>query len=88
MGEYPGIEKKQVVGVEWAGFYFATYLDFIESEINWMWETYKHPKAVNNPLYLWAPDIEAIEIPYKNDTALKEAVHFIKLKRNQVTINA
>ncbi|MRG29086.1 hypothetical protein [Laceyella tengchongensis] len=87
LGEYPEIEGKQAVGVEWAGFYFTTYLDFIESEIQWLWETYQHPKAVNNPLCLWSKDVDAIEILYGDCGAINEAVRFIKEKRNLVPIN-
>lgn len=87
LGEYPKeIEGKQVVGVEWAGFYFATYLDFIDSEIKWMWEKYRHPKTVNESLYLWAPDIDAVEIYYEDYAALNETVQSIKIKRNLVHI--
>lgn len=87
LGEYPEIERKQAVGVEWAGFFFTTYLDFIENEIKWLWETYQHPKAVNNLLCLWSKDIDAMEIKYGDYVALDKAVRFIKEKRNLVPIN-
>lgn len=88
LGEYPEeIEGKQAVGVDWAGFFFTTYLDFIESEIKWIWDTYQHPKTVNEPLCLWAKDIEAIKVAYGDYDAVNQVVHLIKVKRNLIPVN-
>lgn len=87
LGEYPEIEGKPAVGVEWAGFYFTTDLDFIESEIKWLWETYQHPKAISESLFLWSRDIDAFKVAYGDYDAVNQSVQFIKTKRNLVPIN-
>lgn len=63
-GQWPEEEEKKTVGAVWAGFYFSCLLDIADHEIQWLWDTYQHPKADGHPVYFWTPETSYIEIPY------------------------
>src|SRR5690606_39618135 len=51
------------LGMMWVGFSFSTHIDYVEHEARWLWDTYKHPKAIENPLYLWTKETSYLEVP-------------------------
>jgi len=75
------------IGMEWAGICFATHIDYVEHEARWLWDTYKHPKAIENPLYLWTKETSYLEVPYGDFGQLKEASEYIRKKRGLVVTN-
>lgn len=78
-GVYPN--KEIAISLIWAGFYFTTNLYILIEEAKWMWETYTHPKAIENPLYLWTKETSFLEVPYGDFHQLAEAREYIKKKR-------
>lgn len=81
-GESPN--RKYSLIMIWAGFRFATHMDFVYSEAKWLWDTYKHPKTEGEPLYLWGNGID-IEVKHKDFGALKQVCEYIQEKREVVT---
>lgn len=69
----PSKEERYAVGLIWAGFSFSTHMDYVSEEATWMWDTYKHPKSVEFPLYLCPSGNEILEVPYGDKTRLAEA---------------
>lgn len=87
-GIYPsGEEKMYKIGINWAGFEFSGYLPYLEQDVGWMWKTYNHPKAIENPFYLWTKDDGYIQILYGDANQLKEVHEYIMQKRGQVPIS-
>jgi hypothetical protein len=53
IGYYPEDERLNGLGIIWAGFFFASHLDFAEQEAEWLFDTYQHEKAIGLPLYIY-----------------------------------
>lgn len=85
-GEYPKEEEKNGVGVIWAGFFFSSHLDFVLDEIVWLWDKYNHPKAIENPLYLWDKETSYLEVPYGDFERLRETRNYIMMKRGLIPV--
>jgi hypothetical protein len=49
MDQYPE-ERQTKIGLNWAGFFFFSHVDFVEQEIQWLFDTYHHEKAVGLPV--------------------------------------
>lgn len=75
------------LGMMWAGFSFSTHIDYVEHEARWLWNTYRHPKAIENPLYLWTKETSYLEVPYGDFGQLEEASEYIRKKRGLVVTN-
>jgi len=73
------------IGMEWAGISFATHIDYVEHEARWLWETYQHPKAIENPLFLWTVETSYLEVPYGDFEKLAEARDYIRKKRGLIS---
>jgi len=86
VGKYPEEERKRSIGVIWAGFFFISYLDICVDEVRWMWETYHHPKAIENPLYLHS-EHERFEIQYGDVKRLREVREYIMKERGLIPIH-
>lgn len=82
LGKYPEEEEKQSIGISWAGFSFTSYLDFIEQEVLWMWQTYKNSITIENSFCLWGKEEGYIEIPCGDVTRLNEVCEYIKNTRD------
>jgi hypothetical protein len=83
IGNYPEDERINGVGVIWAGFFFASHLEFVEREVQWLWNTYQHEKAVGQPLYLWTKETDYIVVQYLDFARLKELKEEIQEGRKQ-----
>lgn len=81
-GELPNREYE--LGMIWAGFRFSAHIDMVKGEAQWLWDTYKHPKAVGNPLYLWTSRSGYIEVPYGDFEQLETARQYIMQQRGLV----
>jgi len=84
-GELP--DKDVLISMEWAGISFTTHIDYVEHEARWLWDTYKHPKAIENPIYLWTKETSYLEVPYGDFDQLREASEYIRKKRGLVVTN-
>lgn len=72
----------------WAGFRFITSLDILIEEARWMWETYKHPKAIENPMYFWSDkDNTYLSVPYGDYDRLEEVREYIMKERGMIVTN-
>lgn len=69
------------VGVIWAGFSFAGHLEYLQEEISWLWETYRHPRTEGLPLYLCPEGNEMIPIPHQDQAKLVEGEQQIRQLR-------
>lgn len=76
--------KRYELGIEWAGFYFSTHFDLVEEETKWLWSTYTHPKAIEEPFYLWSQETSYIEVAFGDFDQLKEVRGYIMKKRGLV----
>lgn len=85
VGKYPEEERKQSIGIIWAGFFLISYLDICVNEVCWLWETYNHPKAIKRILYLHSDDGE-FKIPYGDYDKLNKVCEYISKKRGLVPI--
>lgn len=66
-------EKRFKVLVHWAGFFFASNVEWVDREIEWIWKRYNHPQAIREPLFLIAVEREDhIPIEYDDLKAVKE----------------
>jgi hypothetical protein len=88
LGHYPEIERQEKIGVAWAGFFFSSRLDFVAEEVQWLWGTYDHEKAVGLPLYLsrLVEGLGYVDIPYGDITKLRSVVQEIQEDRKQKTV--
>jgi len=76
------------IGMVWAGFRFSTSLEILEEEARWMWETYKHPKAIENPMYFWSDqDNTYLTVPYGDYSRLREVREYIMRERGLIVTN-
>lgn len=76
------------IGMVWAGFRFSTSLKIVEQEAKWMWETYKHPKAIENPMYFWSDqDNTYLTVPYGDYDRLREVREYIMKERGLIVTN-
>jgi len=76
------------IGMVWAGFRFITSLDILIEEARWMWETYKHPKAIENPMYFWSDqDNTYLSVPYGDYDRLREVREYIMKERGLIVTN-
>ena len=78
---------KVAIGMMWAGISFTTHIDYVEHEARWLWDTYKHPKAIENPLYLWTKETSYLEVPYGDFDQLLKACEYIRKKRGLIVTN-
>jgi hypothetical protein len=89
LGHYPEIERQEKVGVVWAGFFFSSHMDFVEQEVNWLWSTYQHEKAIGLPLYIPRYDQGRYEeIPYGDFEKLHRVIQDIREDRKQKIASA
>lgn len=76
------------IGMAWAGFRFSTSLEFLEEEAKWMWETYQHPKANENPMYFWSDKENTyLSVPYGDVDRLREVRDSIMKERGSIVTN-
>ncbi|MCH5584240.1 hypothetical protein MK805_04565 [Shimazuella sp. AN120528] len=85
LGHYPEIERQEKIGVNWAGFFFSSHIDFVVEEVQWLFNTYQHEKAVGLPLCLsrLAEGLGSVDIPYGDITKLCAVVREIQEERKQ-----
>ena len=67
------------IGMEWAGICFTTHIDYVEHEARWL-----HPKAIENPLYLWTKETSYLEVPYGDFDQLIKTSEYIREKRGLI----
>jgi len=85
-GELPNKEIR--IGMIWAGFWFITNLYILIDETKWMWERYRHPKAVENPVFLWSDvNKKYLIVPYGDYDRLKEVHEYIMKERGLIVTN-
>lgn len=76
------------IGMTWAVFWFSTSLEILEHEASWMWETYTHPKAIENPMYFWSDKDETyLSVPYGDYNRLREVREYIMQQRGLIVTN-
>lgn len=68
----------------WAGFRFSTSLEILEEEARWMWESYRHPKAIENPMYFWSDKDSYLTVPYGDYAHLREVCQYIMKERGLI----
>lgn len=83
IGHYPEEERQTKIGVTWAGFFFSSHVDFVKDEVQWLFDTYKHEKAVGLSLYIRTSETGYIEIPYGDLNRLVAVTDTIKAVREQ-----
>ncbi|SHF22501.1 hypothetical protein SAMN05444392_11123 [Seinonella peptonophila] len=84
-GIYPTEEEKMYkIGVNWAGFEFAGFLNVLEPDIQWLWNTYNQSKAVEEPFYLWTEESSYIEVPLGDFERLEEVKVYIMKERGLI----
>jgi hypothetical protein len=83
IGHYPEEERMNSIGVIWAGFFFSSHVDFVKDEAFWLFNTYKHEKAIGLALYIWSKETSYIEIPYGDLNRLVAVIDTIKAFREQ-----
>lgn len=72
----------------WAGFRFITSLDILIEEARCMWETFKYPKAIENPMYFWSDkDNTYLSVPYGDYDRLEEVREYIIKERGLIVTN-
>jgi len=85
-GELPNQNIR--IGMIWAGFWFTTNLYIMLEEAKWMWETYTHPRAIENPMYLWlAADRKHFSVPYGDYSRLREVREYIMREWGLIVTN-
>lgn len=88
IGHYPEEERQTKIGVNWAGFFFSSHVDFVEQEIEWLFDTYQHEKAVGLPVSLGTKETDAIEVNYGDLGRVRAIADTIKAIRKQKAITA
>jgi hypothetical protein len=83
IGYYSEEERMTSIGVTWAGFYFTSHIDFVEQEVHWLFDTYRHEKAIGLPVSLWTRETDAIEVEYGDIGRVKAIADTIKAVREQ-----
>jgi hypothetical protein len=53
-------------------------------EEKWLWSTYTHPKAIEEPFYLWSQEASYIKVKIGDFVQLKEVSGYIMKKRGLV----
>jgi hypothetical protein len=83
IGHYPEEERQTKIGVNWAGFFFSSHIDFVEQEVQWLFNTYQHEKAIGLPVSLWTRETDAIEVEYGDLVRVRAIADTIKAVREQ-----
>jgi hypothetical protein len=83
MGHYPEEERRDSVGVEWAGFFFSSHMDFVEQEVRWLFDTYQHEKAIGLPVSIWVVGFDTPDIPYGDFERMNMIVNKLQEIRKQ-----
>lgn len=86
MEEDPPEKKWYGVGIYWAGFTFMSHIEYVDQEIQKLWNTYDHPKANENSLFLLAKGKGFTEISYGSMKQVKKIQKEIMLTRNLMPI--
>lgn len=89
IGHYPDEERRDSVGVEWAGFFFSSHIDFVIQEVKWLFDTYKHEKAVGLPVSIWVAGFDTPDIPYGDFKRMNMIVNKLQeFRKQKATVSA
>lgn len=81
-------ERKQYgIGVYWAGFTFVSNLRWLNEDIEWMWNTYHHPKAIGNALSLLVKEKGFLEIPFGNLQEVRKIKEEVMKNRGLISVD-
>lgn len=85
LGKLPPEKALYGVGVYWAGFSFSSHIEYIDEEIQELWNTYDHPKANENSLYVSAIGAGKYEVTHSDLEQVRLVQREIMLNRNLIS---
>lgn len=86
LGDSPPEKDMYDVGIYWAGFSFVSHIDFVDTEIEWMWNTYDHPKAKEHSLFLLCFETGFHEISFGDLKYVRNIQESIKRERGLLDV--
>lgn len=85
LGELPPEKALYGIGVYWAGFSFVSHIEYVDEEIQELWNTYDHPKANENSLYVSAIGAGKYEISHGDLEQVRKVQREVMISRNLIS---